>query len=55
MVVSLSTECRFCVYQVPESRGHHIKFDAPVLYKKKYTEDELDSIVTRLAAYNPEK
>lgn len=46
--------CITLYMQVPESKGYQIKFETPVIFKKKYSEEQLDAIVARLAAYNPE-
>ena len=38
--------------KVPESRGYVVKLQQPIVYKKKYTEDEIQGIVRRLAEYD---
>lgn len=38
--------------KVPESRGYIVKLDKPIVYKKKYTEAEIQGIVRRLTEYD---
>lgn len=39
--------------KVPESRGYIVKLQKPIVYKKKYTEAEIQGIVRRLTEYDP--
>ena len=38
--------------KVPESRGYIVKLQKPIVYKKKYTEEEIQGIVRRLSEYD---
>ena len=38
--------------KVPESRGYIVKLQQPIVYKKKYTEEEIQGIVRRLSEYD---
>ena len=38
--------------KVPESRGYIVKLQTPIVYKKKYTEAEIQAIVRRLTEYD---
>ena len=38
--------------KVPESRGYMVKLEKPIVYKKKYTEPEVQAIVRRLTEYD---
>ena len=37
----------------PDSRGYLVKLKKPIVYKKKYTESEIQNIVKRLTDYDP--
>lgn len=37
----------------PDSRGYLVKLNKPIVYKKKYTETEIQNIVKRLTDYDP--
>lgn len=38
----------------PDSRGYLVKLKKPIVYKKKYSEKEIQNIVNRLSDYDPE-
>ncbi|KAH3897269.1 uncharacterized protein LOC127864595 [Dreissena polymorpha] len=40
--------------KAPDSRGYLVKLKRPIVYKKKYTEAEVQNIVRRLTDYDPE-
>ncbi|XP_052764616.1 uncharacterized protein LOC128206290 [Mya arenaria] len=39
--------------KAPDSRGYVVKLKRPIVYKKKYTESEVQNIVRRLTDYDP--
>ncbi|XP_060584349.1 uncharacterized protein LOC132740465 [Ruditapes philippinarum] len=39
--------------KLPDSRGYLVKLKKPIVYKKKYTEKEVQNIVNRLSDYDP--